>query len=190
MTTSIIYNKISKKIQKNINGYHQYFPELTLRGEYWESVLNKSLIELGYTTQWDPFSHKQEEDIFCEPFNRISVKSGVQAPRKKTLKINGSRTTKFKTLDEKLRHLSIKRADCIFSLSYSKVNKNYDFIILDVDDIKYNALNWHEDEKNGNFVGVSPKLNIKIVRAMSDQVWYEFSYDLIKYRKTIVINDE
>lgn len=177
--------KIFRKIKQRIAKHRKLYPKIPIKGELWEHILYDSLKEMGYSALWDSGSHKEEEDIFCTPWNRISCKSGKYVKSKNIIQISGSRTTRFKELDEKLNHLTKKHSDWIFSLEHNKITDNYTIHIINTDILKYNDLSWTSCLKTKNFQGVSDGLKINIVKAMSDQVWYDISLDSVSFSHKI-----
>ena len=109
---------IGSAIEKRIKRYHEDF-SLPLMAEQWEELLTRALRDEGFSPEWEnDRSHKVGEDIYEESIGRISCKSG--SLEKGSVKFNGSRTTRFKTLEEKLEFLSSSHDDYYFMLAKDK----------------------------------------------------------------------
>jgi len=172
---------------KRIKRYHEDFT-LPLIAELWEEILHNSLLDIGLDSKWgNDRSHKVGEDIYEKTYGRISCKSGALS--KDNVKFNGSRTTKFKTLEEKLEFLSSDHDDCYFMLAKNKKNidnKNFKYKVLIFSSslCKVNKLNWEEKfNKTGKLSGWkgTGNFNAEINRSMSDQLWLTLPLDMVEH---------
>ena len=112
------YETLASAIETRIKRYHEDF-SLCLMAEQWEEVLKRAMEDVGLNPEWEnDRSHKVGEDIFEKSIGRISCKSGSLGNG--TVKFNGSRTTRFKTLKEKVEFLSSSHDDCYFMLAKDK----------------------------------------------------------------------
>jgi len=183
----VILNKLVDKLSLRICKYHELF-SLPLIGEQWEETLHRSFEDIGYSTTWVPNrSHKIGEDMSLKNISktRISCKSG-QLVKNKTLdkncvKFNGSRTTSYKTLEEKIRHLSKSHDDYYFMLSKTKpFNFRYKLLVFNSSICKVDKLDWCLSKSgkswNGNGAFIAT-----IGKSMSDQLWTTFPIDKIQY---------
>ena len=135
--------ELRSSIEKNIKVFHSLLSQ-PITGTIWEELLAKSFTEIGYETTWKPDnSHKVGEDmrIISLENSRISCKSGVITYNRthklgECVQFSSSRTTSFKTLEEKLDHLSKRHYDYHFMLS--KKDK-FDGLQLPEDYISKNA---------------------------------------------------
>jgi len=162
---------LAAAIETRIKRYHEDF-SLPLMAEQWEEVLTRSLKDVGLTPEWEnDRSHKVGEDIYEKSIGRISCKSG--SLEKSSVIFNGSRTTKFKTLDEKLEFLSSSHDDYYFMLAkdkkdIKKKNFKYKVLVFPSTACKANSLKW--EETKGGWKGTGD-FSAVISRSMSDQLW-------------------
>ncbi len=175
-------NNLVMMIKKNIKTYHTVLRQ-PVAGTIWEEILANSFSDIGYATTWKPNnSHKIGEDMRIVEFtgSRISCKSGIRKINRThklgpCVEYNGSRTTSFKTLEEKLEHLSKSHCDYHFMLSKNKkFDGTYKLIIIRSDMCNVADLEW-EPNKNGNpndYVSkVGGSFMAKITGSMSGQLW-------------------
>lgn len=121
-----ILPKLFPVLERQIRSYHTLF-DLPLKAEWWEETLHRSLGKIGFSTTWLPDnSHQVGMDMSIPEIakSRISCKSGAiincQKLGKWCVNFNGSRTTKQKTLEEKIKYLSTSKDDYYFLLSRQK----------------------------------------------------------------------
>lgn len=161
---------------------------------------------VGYNSDWKPDgSHQVGKD---QSVNNIAIsnKSGEHRKRKKdgkvTLKITGSRTSKFKTLEDKLDFLSERRYDytvcCARNNSdWNKGQRVYHLIALPHINYQSEEFKWkpqlndqgqEKDQqwKTENNKGIVAWIGAKTV---SGQLFTEFSDDTFLYHKTINIDN-
>ena len=173
-------------IEINIINYHQMFPLLPLKDLYWENILNNSLIEIGFKTEWEPGSHKVGADVEIiggVKNGRISCKGGSLTDKstRPSISISSFRTTKFKTLDEKLSYFDEGHEDVVFSLASVKPLKKDNFTLKYILSIffplKFSSMNWH---KNGDdWSGEDGIYKAWIAYKMSEQLWYKVPLDTV-----------
>jgi len=175
-------NNLVMMIKKNIKTFHTVLRQ-PITGTIWEEILANSFSDIGYATTWKPDnSHKIGEDMRIVDFtnSRISCKSGVRKNNRShnlgpCVEYSGSRTTSFKTLEEKLEHLSKNHYDYQFMLSKNdKFDGTYKLIIIRSDMCNVTDLEW-EPNKNGNpndYVSkVGGPFKGVITGSMSGQLW-------------------
>lgn len=173
-----ILNRLSASlkelIQKSIIKHHEIY-NIPIKAEYWEYILHNAFIEDNKTSIWDSNSHAVGTDIVCNGVN-ISCKSGnFTGNSYQTLNISSYRTTKHKTLNEKIKYISLNHEDVIFSLVYFEYDKLYRVHIINPLDFK--TFKW--EKRNGNYFGKQKgtKHTAKIAKSMSDQLWIYFHYE-------------
>lgn len=175
------HDKLAAAIEKRIKRYHEDF-SLCLMAEQWEEVLKRSLEDIGLEPEWEnDRSHKVGEDIYEKSIGRISCKSG--SLEKNGVKFNGSRTTRFKTLDEKLEFLSSSHDDFYFMLAKDKkdiMSKNFKYKVLVFPSTvcKVNKLKWEETKSGWKGTG---DFSAMISRSMSDQLWTTLPLDKVEH---------
>jgi hypothetical protein len=131
-------------------------------------------------------------------YGDISCKTGAKTYVKKLdstfIKINGSRTTKHKTIEEKKKFFAIKKEDVYFCLARNKKEwefgqKKYYLSIFKT--LNHAKLEWKETfGKNGKSTGwsaSSDEMKCKISKSMSDQLWTEVKEDYIDAEYPITI---
>ena len=180
-------------ITRRIRQYHELF-SLPLIAEQWEETLHRSLVEIGRETTWNADrSHGIGEDMRLVGVDnsRISCKSGqflnVRALNKRCVKFNGSRSTSFATLEEKIAHFSASHDDYYFLLAKEKkFDKQYSLLVFPSDICKVDKLSWTESASkkswngDGEFSGV-------IGKSMSAQLWTSVPIDMIPHKIAINI---
>lgn len=181
-----------KVIEKNIKSFHNLLSQ-PITGTIWEEILSKSFTEIGHSTTWKPDnSHKVGEDmrIISLENSRISCKSGVITHNRthklgECVQFSSSRTTSFKTLEEKLQHLSKSHYDYHFMLSKKdKFDGTYKLLIIKADNCNVGDLEW-ESNKNGkpdDYVSkVGGPFKATITGSMSGQLWITLPLTRVEY---------
>lgn len=173
---------------KNIKLYHSLF-SLPLIGEFWEETLHRSFEELGQPTSWKPNrSHAVGEDLRLDNIenSRISCKSGQfiaskQLGNKQCVKFNGSRSTSYESLEEKIAHFCKDHDDYYFLLAKNRnFDKTYKLIVFPSSLVKVDQLQWQESESGKEYKG-SGEFIASIGKAMSAQLWTTLPLDKIPY---------
>ena len=181
-------------IEKRVKAYHEMF-SLPLIAELWEETLHRSFIDCDLETSWQPTrSHMVGEDMRINGFtnSRISCKSGQfinnRTLGKQCVKFNGSRSTKYETLEEKLKHFSNSHDDFYFMLAKNKnFDKQYKLLIFPSSVCNVSQLEWTESESGkkwdgkGNFIA-------EIGKSMSAQLWTTLPMDLVTHSYDINCN--
>jgi hypothetical protein len=175
-----LLNKLHEKIQKHHELYR--FP---VKAELWEDIFDQCInhnlsdwIGGGHSAGADVVS---KSDKLFEMNSRFQLKSGDINFNKGTLRWNGHRTTKHKTLTAKLDFISSNHSDYYVMLARDKndwkIGKQiYYLVIFNSNKIDYTLLKWSEKYgKNKNltgWVGVGhSNFTAEISKSMSDQLW-------------------
>lgn len=164
-------------LKRRIIAYHTMF-SLPLIAEQWEETLHRSFQEIGFQTSWLPDrSHKIGEDLnlIGIPNTRISCKSGQIAKniamKCQCVKFNGSRSTTYKTLDEKIKHFCKDHDDYYFLLAKEKLfNGTYKLLVFKSAICKVNKLTWTENASGKQWNGCG-EFSAMIGKTMSAQLW-------------------
>ena len=179
-------------IVSRIQRYHELF-EQPLIAEFWEETLHKSFLEYGYSTTWKPDrSHKIGEDMRIESIvgSRISCKSGQfikPSGGTDSIKFNGSRTTSYETIDEKITQLCGDHDDWYFLLAKKKpFDKTYKLLVVESSKCKVNQLTWEENKTGKQWVG-SGEFQACISKSMSSQLWTTLPMSMVTYSYDIVV---
>ena len=138
-------------ITKRIKSYHTLF-SLPLIAEQWEETLHRSFMDIGQNTSWEPDrSHAVGEDMRLINIenSRISCKSGQfvsdRSLSKICVKFNGSRSTSYPSLQEKIAHFCESHDDYYFLLAKDKnFNKKYKLLVFESPVCKVDQLTWEE----------------------------------------------
>lgn len=192
-TNTIVNNEVCpvdvlKNIKTKIKIHHQLYQTLTIKDKYWECILAQSFIDANFTCNWNPESHVVGKDIVVEGLKheRISCKSGTLKYDKKknkieTLNISSYRTTKYKTIEEKLNYIDADHEDIVYSLSSTFFKSKRKYVLTVFIPPKFKKLSWDKFvSKKNNHYYISSKLDgviAKINFSQSDQLWYTLDYD-------------
>jgi len=167
----LIIEILTVKLKKHHELYR--FP---CKAELFEDLFAQTLEEVtpDRAVLWGAGSHTSGADVTWGAV-RIQNKSGDFNLKKGTVKFSGSRTTKYKKLEEKIDFLSEDKYDLYVFLGREKEFNNdspkYIFMWFDARKLDYRNLTWEEKEKY--WEGQGENFSCKIVRSMSDQVWLE-----------------
>jgi|TARA_R110000824_G_scaffold319890_1_gene506883 hypothetical protein len=186
---SYVNDPLFDSIEKNIIKHHQLYPLLPLRGVFWESVLNTSLLENGHETLWSPAgkgSHKVGADIEIiddVEKSRISVKGGtlINKTTRPSVRISSFRTTDHLTLEDKLAHIDGDHEDIIFSLAYIEPLKKefftHKYLLTMFTPLRFSSMGWVKD--GSNWLGEGDNHSASITHSQSDQLWYTVPLDTV-----------
>lgn len=183
-------------ITSRVKAYHKLF-SLPLIAEQWEETLHRSFKDIGQNTTWKPDrSHAIGEDMRLDGINnsRISCKSGQfvndRSLGKTCVKFNGSRSTSFPTLEEKLAHFCESHDDYYFLLAKDKkFNKKYKLLVFESPICRVNKLTWTESASKKSWNGEG-EFKACIGKSMSAQLWTTLPLDMIPYQFEIDCSEE
>ena len=175
-------------LTNRVKAYHTMF-SLPLIAEQWEETLHRSFNDIGRNTTWTPDrSHAVGEDMRLEGIenSRLSCKSGQfvndRSLGKTCVKFNGSRSTSFPTLEEKIAHFSKSHDDYYFLLAKDKnFNKKYKLLVFESPICRVDQLTWTESSSGKAWNGTG-KFKAEIGKAMSAQLWTTLPLDMIPYQ--------
>lgn len=172
-------------IKKSIKKHRQIYPDIRIKDVYWESILYYSMQKAGYTVyDWDPSSHKSDEDFKCLEFGSISCKSfNTKFKADSHISISGPRTVSRPKIQDKLDWLNSVKSNYVFCLDYdkNKLTSASSFVILNLSKLDYcSDFSW--EETNRGWIGTHNNTSrIEIIRSLSEQVWYDYASDFIMY---------
>ena len=187
-----------KEITRRIEHHHAIY-SIPVADLMWEEILYRSLKVVGETGAiWDSGSHKIGADILATKYGDISCKTGAKKYVKKYdttyLKLNGSRTTKYETIEEKTEFFAIKKEDVYFCLARDKKEwergeqKYYLCVFKTLD---HAGLEWQEtfgkSSKSTGWSASNDYMKCVISKSMSDQLWTELKEDYIDEQYPITI---
>lgn len=173
-------NELTNKLKQHHDIYR--FP---VKAELFEDIFDTVIN--GNNTTWVGGGHSVSADVVCNTTNtKFQLKSGELDKNKNTIKWNGHRTTKFKTIQEKIDFISSHKVDKYVMLArdkkdWDKGNKKYYLLCFESDKIDYSKLSWQEkmgrkgdptgwkgtSYDNNNSTPYSAEIN----KSMSDQLW-------------------
>jgi len=195
-----MFESLSPAICKYLKKHHELY-SCQCKAELWEEICSKSLIETGFGSDWRPdFNHKVGVDQITDTGIKISNKGGKIADDNSSVIISGSRLTKHKSLEEKLKFLSVNHQDYIFCLATNNTEwvvglPRYYFIVIDSLKLDYHNQEWvetygkrgqHKGNKSG-YICESEHFNARISNSMSDQLWTEVKSTLFEEIHEIII---
>ena len=103
----------------------------------------------------------------------------------KNVKFNGSRSTKFDSLEEKLAYFSESHDDCYFLLAKNKpFNKKYRLVIFNSSVCNVSQLDWMETASGKEWRGEG-KFVASIGKAMSAQLWTTLPIENVDFMQEI-----
>ena len=151
-----------------------------VKGELWEDIFDQVINTNSKT--WNMGSHSAGADVVSNTTGvRYQNKAGTISNN--TITWSGHRTTKYKTLEEKIKFISDDHCDQYVMLArntdeWNRGLKKYYLIMFDSSLIDYTKLNWTPDMGRSKTSITSWKgsaTNIpytaKILRGTSDQLW-------------------
>lgn len=166
-----------------IKTHKKLYPKLSVKAEQFESLFASVT-----NAMWTPNNHNNGEDMLTEidGLNKPSLKSGII--ENDYLTISSHRTTKYKTLSEKIDFLKSREYDSYICLSRPDKNKphKYYLIYFSKSTIDYDSLKWiNTYNKIGDHSGWygeshDKKIQVSIIKSMSDQVWVTLDITKIK----------
>ena len=175
--------KLLPELIEKINKHHELY-RFPVKAELWEDIFDQVIN--GSHSNWVGGGHSSGADVISEGNIKIQFqnKSGDINYRTNIIKWNGHRTTKFKTLSDKLDFISEYHCDKYVMLGRNKKEwdkgiKKYNLIMFDSEKIDYKKLNWTEKySKTGELSGWKGENNnlpysATINKKMSDQLWTE-----------------
>ena len=187
-----------KEVTRRIELHHELY-SIPVADLMWEEILYNSLRVVGDdNVTWDAGSHAIGADVKNSKYGDISCKTGAKKYVKKCdttfIKINGSRTTKYKTIEEKKKFFAIKKEDIYFCLARDKKEwelgqKKYYLSVFNT--LNHAELEWKEtfgkNNKSTGWSASNDNMNCKISKSMSDQLWTEIKEDYVDEEYSITI---
>tara|TARA_B100000575_G_scaffold36630_1_gene24662 strand:+ start:87 stop:764 length:678 start_codon:yes stop_codon:yes gene_type:complete len=192
-------NALGKAIKQEIIN-HSGCNRFPIKGEQWEEISVRALQSVGLNAEWKAGSHGSGADIWLANLNQgISNKSGKITRTKSTgkyeLSISSYRTTKYKTLEEKLDFFDGDGKNfknyLILTREEDENTRKYKVIFIDASKITAKKLKWSvktgKTSKQTGWSGVNKNLGIKmnIVKSMSDQFWIYLDLNKFKGAETL-----
>jgi len=182
-----ILNVLKQSLLEKLHIHHSVY-RLPCTSEFLEELISDALKENGMDNDWKPNrSHSVSVDMTIDEGPSISVKSGVYDPKKKQLKISGSRLGKYKTIEDMVGHVVDSSADLYVCLAkadqdWSSIpekfeNKIYYLFVFDKQALDYNSAIWYQ--KGDIWCLDAIGLSAYISPSMSYQLWTKVDESLI-----------
>ena len=183
-----LLDELVPRLTNRVKAYHTMF-SLPLIAEQWEETLHRSFNDIGRNTTWTPDRrHAVGEDMRLDGIenSRISCKSGQfvndRSLGKTCVKFNGSRSTSFPSLEEKIAHFSESHDDYYFLLAKDKnFNKKYKLLVFESPICRVDQLTWTESSSGKAWNGTGT-FKADIGKSMSAQLWTTLPLDMIPYQ--------
>ena len=192
--SEITLNEIENKIKL----HHQIY-RIPVKAESWEDIADQAIN--GDISTYTPFNHNINYDLQLnvEDYKyKSSLKTGVIKGDR--LEFSSHRLSRFPTLQEKLDFLDNVDYDNFLFLSRTngKIwDKTYYIGYLSSKSIIYNNLDWttklgkkgRNKDEISEWIGTNDDQTIKCIirRSLSDQLWVDLDFSVIKPLKKITI---
>lgn len=155
--------------------YFNIFKHVPLNGVHLEEVLFRALWETDGVNrvEWRPNSHIVGRDIAVNGI-RISVKScGLPKKEEALMEYSSYRTTKLKTIQEKIAYCDADHYDTIICLARNEIVKDGDhYTHYSLREVSHpsmlSEMDWTEDDVN--YTGLHPNWKAVIRKSRSDQL--------------------
>ena len=161
-----------------------------IKGEVLEELLTQAFEAAGLVANWNMGSHSPGSDISMVSKNghkiSLSVKSAlIKGVHKKKMSISSFRTTKYKTLEEKLDYFDGPGKNFDYYLVLARMEdknekrtgfREYILYLMESDFIQAKDMVWKEVSSGWQTERCKNGHDIKIQKAMSDQFWIYLNY--------------
>lgn len=195
MFTEKEFDNFSDEMRIYLALHHELY-ENKCKDVYLEELSSKAFKSIGRGSDWNAdCSHEVGRDQTVDN-KKISNKSGMILPGEDgiSIKISGSRTSKYETLVAKLNFLNKKNYDYILGCGTIKDDqlKRYYLYLIDGSKIDYFDLEWSQDEdKNGNskWQGIGNNIVADIqTKSTSNQLWLTINKDFCDHFSVLEID--
>jgi hypothetical protein len=193
-----MFKSLVPHIEQRLKKHHELYSG-QCKAELWEENCHHALVAAGFGSDWKPdFNHQSGADMRIIAGDRISNKGGQIDSE--SLTFSGFRTTKYKTLTDKLEFLKDKKDDYVFCLATNKNEwesgkKIYHFIVVDSNKLDYHNQEWVDTfgkkgtgkDKHNGYSCKNEVFEAKICFSMSDQLWTTIKLSECNEHYTITI---
>lgn len=189
----IITDSVFFDLCRYIEQHHMLYEHNHVSSTYAEELLYKALKRNKFICNWQCGSHKPGTDITVFPKNSsnlgsigISCKGGTESL--KALEFSGSRTTKQKTIEDKLLLLSASGGDVLICLVCDRTVPgvfSYKLHVIDSSRIDYSKLIWNRIANKWVGAGI---FSAEITDSMSAQVWTTIPKSFIHKTRQYVVD--
>jgi hypothetical protein len=189
------WNRFKELITKLIE-FKTKISHTPIRAESWEEVIYAVLLYMEYKVSWDPTSHAKGVDLEVKINGetlKVSAKGG-KVTDDQTLTLSSYRLTRFKTLPKMLEFLHKNASELDVYLICAREEKQasikyHIFKVLPDTLIPEDALkpeNW-EENKQGWYLTAPVGFDARIVKKMSNQLWYSIPLDFALIEKLTIV---
>jgi hypothetical protein len=171
------------EIRRRISAHHQLYDNLPVKAELWEHICHKVFGDEG----WKPFNHSTNNDIRTniEGMKVPSLKGGII--KDNILKFSSHRTTKHKSLEDKIKFLDSVEYDSFLFLARRDDGKIGEYVVCHMPSKtwKYSELEWSVNVNKKGFesgwsaTSSDKKISLKIEKSMSHQLWIDVDMSLV-----------
>jgi hypothetical protein len=189
-----------QEIKTKLKQHHELY-RFPVKAELWEDIFDQ-VINSG-SLGWDMGNHNVGTDVVSKSDGiRYQNKAGNIDLKNGTITWSGHRTTKHKTIEEKISFISENHCDKYVMLArnskeWERGIKKYYLLTFDSSLIDYSKLEWNEyvskdGDKIAGWSGKNENLpySAKITKTMSDQLWTEAKINYLGTPIEIVINND
>ena len=177
-----------KELASKLIKYKTQTTSVPVRAESWEEVIYAVLLYMEHKVVWEPTSHAKGVDIKIEVNGeelRISAKGGkVVTDDRNLLTISSYRLTRYGGLERMLEFLkeNAEEIDIYLICAREEKGANVKYRIFKITsrelipDEMLDSSNWEEDNQAWVLTeGTKRGLEARIVKKMSNQLWYTVS---------------
>lgn len=166
-----------KCFEKQLNIFHSLFKNNRPKGELLEELISNALSDAGVDHEWECYSHNSAYDIKIGD-TEVSVKTG-SVTKKGIMSISSFRTTKHKTINEKIIHVEKNKSDVMILCPF--IDDAYHVYVIDTKVLSLTNRHWIEDAK-GNFKSIDNVVDASFTKSMSGQLWYKVNLEKLSIK--------
>jgi hypothetical protein len=188
----MLNTRVLETIVDKIHQHHQLY-RFPLKAELWEDIFDQAINDSN--KRWKMGSHAVGADVVSDEGIRYQLKGGMIDVSKDTVEWSGSRTTQYKTIQEKINFISDKHCDMYALLARNKKEWNrglqkYYLLMFDANLINYSKLNWEERSNGWSGANVELQYSAEIHKSMSHQLWTRASLSYLGKPKIITVTND
>lgn len=181
------FNLIKDDLKESILDYYKTF-SFPLKAEMLENVICNCLYEKNIDFKWNCGSHSSGCDILL-PNTNLAVKSAIQ--NNNFITISANRTTKYKTIEDKLNFLKIVNSNLTYFVLLRKEEKNIinnSILVFKSNLLKINEFSFIKSKNDLLAQSKDNNVFCKIVASMSDQVWFFINPNYLINEETLLFS--
>jgi len=188
----MIDSHVIKTITDKIHKHHQLY-RFPLKAELWEDIFDQTIN--GGSIRWNMGSHTVGADVISKEGIRFQLKGGMIDVKKDSIQWSGSRTTQYKTIEEKIDFISGNHCDMYAMLARNKKEwdrglQKYYLLTFQANLIDYTKLNWTEKEEGWSGVNIELNYSAGIQKSMSHQLWTKAKLSYLGKPEIITVTND